>query len=52
LLAAIRLARGPGIDADVTAHLRNPHITAAAPISYDFDPYEDLARPAGSSSSR
>jgi hypothetical protein len=27
--------------------LRNPHITAAAPISYDFDPYEDLARPGG-----
>ncbi len=25
----------------------NPHITAAAPISYDFDPYEDLARPGG-----
>jgi uncharacterized protein len=27
--------------------LRNPHITAAAPISYDFDPYEDLVRPGG-----
>jgi hypothetical protein len=27
--------------------LRDPHITAAAPISYDFDPYEDLARPGG-----
>jgi putative CocE/NonD family hydrolase len=27
--------------------LRNPNITAAAPISYDFDPYEDLARPGG-----
>lgn len=27
--------------------LRNHHITAAAPISYDFDPYEDLARPGG-----
>jgi uncharacterized protein len=27
--------------------LGNPHITAAAPISYDFDPYEDLARPGG-----
>lgn len=27
--------------------LHNPHITAAAPISYDFDPYEDLARPGG-----
>lgn len=27
--------------------LRNHHITAAAPVSYDFDPYEDLARPGG-----
>jgi putative CocE/NonD family hydrolase len=27
--------------------LRNPHITAAAPLSYDFDPYEDLIRPGG-----
>ena len=27
--------------------LRNPHITAAAPVSYDFDPYEDLVRPGG-----
>lgn len=27
--------------------LHNPHITAAAPISYDFDPYEDLVRPGG-----
>jgi putative CocE/NonD family hydrolase len=27
--------------------LHNPHIKAAAPISYDFDPYEDLARPGG-----
>ncbi|HEY4464503.1 MAG TPA: CocE/NonD family hydrolase [Streptosporangiaceae bacterium] len=27
--------------------LRNHHITAAAPISYDFDPYEDLLRPGG-----
>ena len=27
--------------------LRNHHITAAAPMSYDFDPYEDLARPGG-----
>jgi predicted acyl esterase len=27
--------------------LRNPHITAAAPISYDFDPYEDIMRPGG-----
>jgi hypothetical protein len=27
--------------------LRNHHITATAPISYDFDPYEDLLRPGG-----
>jgi uncharacterized protein len=27
--------------------LRNPHIVAAAPVSYDFDPYEDLIRPGG-----
>jgi len=27
--------------------LRDHHITAAAPISYDFDPYEDLVRPGG-----
>jgi len=27
--------------------LRNPHITAAAPLSYDFDPYEDILRPGG-----
>ncbi len=27
--------------------LRNPHITAAAPLSYDFDPYEDIMRPGG-----
>src|SRR5579862_305669 len=27
--------------------LRNPHIVAAAPVSYDFDPYEDLLRPGG-----
>ncbi|WP_327675103.1 CocE/NonD family hydrolase [Kitasatospora sp. NBC_00458] len=27
--------------------LRNHHITAAAPNSYDFDPYEDLIRPGG-----
>ncbi|MFF2351759.1 CocE/NonD family hydrolase [Kitasatospora sp. NPDC058115] len=27
--------------------LRNPHITAAIPLSYDFDPYEDLVRPGG-----
>ena len=41
-----------GDTAMLSLALRNPHITAAAPISYDFDPYEDLARPAGSSSSR
>ncbi|HZR48526.1 MAG TPA: CocE/NonD family hydrolase [Streptosporangiaceae bacterium] len=27
--------------------LRDHHITAAAPVSYDFDPYEDLLRPGG-----
>jgi hypothetical protein len=27
--------------------LRNHHITAAAPIFYDFDPCEDLVGPAG-----
>jgi uncharacterized protein len=27
--------------------LHNPHITAAAPLSYDFDPYEDIMRPGG-----
>ena len=27
--------------------LRNPHIVAVAPVSYDFDPYEDLLRPGG-----
>ncbi len=27
--------------------LGNPHIVAAAPVSYDFDPYEDLLRPGG-----
>ena len=27
--------------------LRNPHITDAAPLSYDFDPYEDIMRPGG-----
>lgn len=27
--------------------LHNPHITAVAPISYDFDPYEDIMRPGG-----
>jgi putative CocE/NonD family hydrolase len=28
-------------------YLRNHHITAAAPLSYDFDPYEDILRPGG-----
>jgi len=32
--------------------LRNHHITAAAPISYDFDPFEDLVRPGGILTSR
>ncbi len=27
--------------------LRNPHIVASAPVSYDFDPYEYLLRPGG-----
>ncbi len=27
--------------------LGNHHITAAAPVSYDFDPYEDIFRPGG-----
>ena len=27
--------------------LRNQHVTAVAPVSYDFDPYEDLLRPGG-----
>ena len=36
-----------GDTAMLSLALRNPHITAAAPISYDFDPYEDLARPGG-----
>jgi uncharacterized protein len=36
-----------GDTAMVSLALRNHHITAAAPISYDFDPYEDLLRPGG-----
>ena len=36
-----------GDTAMLSLALRNHHITAAAPISYDFDPYEDLARPGG-----
>jgi uncharacterized protein len=36
-----------GDTAMLSLALRNPHITAAAPISYDFDVYEDLARPGG-----
>ncbi len=34
-----------GDTAMLSLALRNPHITAAAPISYDFNVYEDLARP-------
>ncbi|GAA1261650.1 CocE/NonD family hydrolase [Kitasatospora nipponensis] len=36
-----------GDTAMLSLGLRNHHITAAAPISYDFDPYEDLVRPGG-----
>lgn len=36
-----------GDTAMLSLALRNPHITAAAPVSYDFDPYEDLVRPGG-----
>jgi putative CocE/NonD family hydrolase len=36
-----------GDTAMLSLALRNHHITAAAPISYDFDPYEDLVRPGG-----
>ncbi len=36
-----------GDTAMLSLALRNHHITAAAPISYDFDPYEDLLRPGG-----
>ncbi|MFG2918257.1 CocE/NonD family hydrolase [Kitasatospora sp. NPDC048298] len=36
-----------GDTAMLATALGNHHITAAAPISYDFDPYEDLVRPGG-----
>jgi hypothetical protein len=36
-----------GDTAMLSLALGNAHITAAAPISYDFDPYEDLTRPGG-----
>jgi hypothetical protein len=36
-----------GDTAILSLALRNHHITAAAPISYDFDPYEYLVRPGG-----
>lgn len=36
-----------GDAAALSLALRNRHITAAAPVSYDFDPYEDLLRPGG-----
>jgi putative CocE/NonD family hydrolase len=36
-----------GDTAMLSLALRDHHITAAAPISYDFDPYEDLLRPGG-----
>ncbi|MFE7191427.1 CocE/NonD family hydrolase [Kitasatospora sp. NPDC057541] len=36
-----------GDTAMLAASLGNHHIAAAAPISYDFDVYEDLARPGG-----
>ncbi|MGW1179271.1 CocE/NonD family hydrolase [Kitasatospora sp. NPDC002543] len=36
-----------GDTAMLATSLGNHHITAAAPISYDFDPYEDLVRPGG-----
>ena len=36
-----------GDTAMLSLALRNHHITAAEPISYDFDPYEDLVRPGG-----
>ena len=36
-----------GDTAMLSLALRNHHITAAAPISYDFDPYEYLVRPGG-----
>jgi len=37
-----------GDTAMLSLGLRDHHITAAAPVSYDFDPYEDLLRPGGS----
>ncbi|MBD0695979.1 hypothetical protein BG452_22400 [Streptomyces sp. CBMA123] len=36
-----------GDTAMLATALGNHHITAAAPLSYDFDPYEDLVRPGG-----
>ncbi|MET8626252.1 CocE/NonD family hydrolase [Kitasatospora sp. NPDC004669] len=36
-----------GDTAMLATALGDHHIAAAAPISYDFDPYEDLARPGG-----
>jgi putative CocE/NonD family hydrolase len=36
-----------GDTAMLSLALRDHHITAAAPVSYDFDPYEDLLRPGG-----
>ncbi|MFJ6618673.1 CocE/NonD family hydrolase [Kitasatospora sp. NPDC091335] len=36
-----------GDTAMLATSLGNHHITAAAPVSYDFDPYEDLVRPGG-----
>ncbi|MFE6867721.1 CocE/NonD family hydrolase [Kitasatospora sp. NPDC057692] len=36
-----------GDTAMLAASLGNHHIAAVAPISYDFDAYEDLARPGG-----
>ncbi|MFD7904813.1 CocE/NonD family hydrolase [Kitasatospora sp. NPDC059747] len=36
-----------GDTAMLATALGNHHITAAAPVSYDFDPYEDLVRPGG-----
>ncbi|MFJ9694011.1 CocE/NonD family hydrolase [Kitasatospora sp. NPDC101183] len=36
-----------GDTAMLATSLGNHHIAAAAPISYDFDPYEDLVRPGG-----
>ncbi|MFI6156310.1 CocE/NonD family hydrolase [Kitasatospora sp. NPDC051170] len=36
-----------GDTAVLAASLGNHHIAAVAPVSYDFDPYEDLVRPGG-----